>query len=67
MIEGINSQLEEMGLKIKEAKEAIVDAIIVRSKARPNRKHKKARRLLNSSKRRIKRLRGKMAKRKGKK
>ena len=42
LLKEINNQLEEMGLKIKEAKEAIVDATIVRSAARPNRKYKES-------------------------
>ena len=42
LLKEINNQLEEMGLKIKEAKEAIVDATIVRSAARPNRRYKES-------------------------
>lgn len=42
LLKEINNQLEEMGLKIKEAKEAIVDATIIRSAARPNRRYKES-------------------------
>ena len=42
LLKEINNQLEEMGLKIKEAKEAMVDATIVRSAARPNRRYKES-------------------------